>query len=238
MEHINILSLLMAAPVLVKVLFSLAGILIVNNITKNLVISVLFGTLILAFWSGHALSAIGTICYNRLTSINLIFLLIIIVEVIVFSSQMSETGVLKELVRMVQSRATKRFSVALLPAVIGLLPMPGGALFSAPLVDDCDTENVVEPVLKTRINYWFRHVWEYWWPVYPGVLLAIEITRLPMWQFIILQLPLTILSILTGYIFFLRKVENTTFSLQGNKHFRIIEFIKISLPVIIIIFTI
>ncbi|MBN2533137.1 MAG: DUF401 family protein [Spirochaetales bacterium] len=233
-----IISFLIEIPVLIKVLFSLAGILILNRLCKNLIISVLFGTIILAFWSGHSLSAIGSISLQRLISVNLFFLLITIFLVIVFSSQMSETGIIRELVAMVQSMTTKRGSLALLPAIIGLLPMPGGALFSAPLVDDCDTGNKLSPELKTKINYWFRHVWEYWWPIYPGVLLAIEITQLPMWQFILLQLPLSILAVIAGYLFFLRKVQNIPYSPDDKRNVSIIQFLKIIFPVLIIISTI
>jgi uncharacterized protein len=238
MNNFNILLWLVQIPVLIKVLFSLAGILILNRLCKNLVISVLFGTILLALWSGHPVSVVGSIIVRRVTSLNLLFLLLTIFLVIVFSSQMSETGIIRQLVDMVQSRASRRVSVAVLPALIGLLPMPGGALFSAPLVDDCDTENQVPPVLKTKINYWFRHIWEYWWPVYPGVLLAIEITQLPMWQFILLQIPLSILAVVSGYIFLLRKVENDHGCRESKKTFRFIEFLKMTFPLLIIIIAI
>jgi integral membrane protein (TIGR00529 family) len=96
----------------------------------------------------------------------------------------------------------------------------------------------VRPLLKTKINYWFRHIWEYWWPVYPGVLLAIEITRLPMWKFILLQLPLSFLSVTAGYIFLLRKVQNASYSLEGKESFRFLKFLKMIFPVMIIIIAI
>ncbi len=91
-----------------------------------------------------------------------------------------------------------------LPAVIGLLPMPGGALFSAPLVDECDVHGELDPLLKTRLNYWFRHIWEYFWPLYPGVLLAVDLTGLEIWQFAAVQFPLTLLSLASGGLFLLR----------------------------------
>ena len=119
---------------------------------------------------------------------------------------MSISGNMKEMVENVRSMISKRFSMAILPAIIGFLPMPGGAIFSAPLLDDCDSDNEVKPILKTKINYWFRHIWEYWWPLYPGVLLAVDITGLPVLTFMMLQLPLSLLSILAGYLFLLRNI--------------------------------
>ncbi len=97
--------------------------------------------------------------------------------------------------------------MALLPALVGLLPMPDGALFSAPLVNDCDSPGAVLPLVKGRINYWFRHVWEYWWPLYGGVLLAVELSGLQIEHFVAAGVPITFFSIAGGWLFLLRRVE-------------------------------
>jgi len=47
--------------------------------------------------------------------------------------------------------------VSTLPAIIGLLPVPGGALLSAPLVEtEADKLGLGEDK-KTYVNVWFRH---------------------------------------------------------------------------------
>jgi hypothetical protein len=86
--------------------------------------------------------------------------------------------------------------------------MPGGALFSAPLVDSCDPEEHVAGGMKARANHWFRHVWEYWWPLYPGVLLAMEILEFEVWQMMLLGVPLTLSAVGAGYLFLLRPVRH------------------------------
>ncbi|HOX27655.1 MAG TPA: DUF401 family protein, partial [bacterium] len=57
---------------------------------------------------------------------------------------------------------------------------------------------------KAAINYWFRHVWEYWWPLYPGVILASSIFQVPAWKLLLLHIPLTIVMAASGYFFILR----------------------------------
>lgn len=147
---------------------------------------------------------------------------------------MSETGVMKDLVRSINNGLSKRTSMAVLPAVIGLLPMPGGALFSAPLVDQCDTENGIGSLEKTMINYWFRHIWEYWWPLYPGVLLAVDLSGMTIVQFMLLQFPLSIVSVLAGYFFILSKIDHgQNENRKGSQAFR--ETLIHVFPVIIII---
>jgi len=200
------MDLLTGAPVLVKVLGSLGAILALNTRFRRLALSLFSGTLLLALWCGHGPASMGIVLWRRMVSWDNLLLLVIIWQVTSLGSQMSATGVMDELVSAVRSKLSQRAAMGLLPALIGLLPMPGGALFSAPLVAGCDHDGRVSALLKTRINYWFRHVWEYWWPLYPGVLLALYYTKLEVWQMILLQLPLSVAAILGGYMFLLRRI--------------------------------
>ncbi|MFP4562318.1 MAG: DUF401 family protein [Spirochaetia bacterium] len=200
------MEFIIAAPALLKILASLAVILILSRITKNLLIAIFVGTVVLAFWAGHSPTGAAAVAWNRLSGRDNLFLMLIIVLIIWLSAQMAQTGIMSSLVFSFQSRVSNRASMALLPALVGLLPMPGGALFSAPLVDDCDEERRVDPLMKGRINYWFRHIWEYWWPLYAGVLLAVELSGLEIWHFIAAGIPVTLFSVLGGWLFLLRKV--------------------------------
>ena len=78
-----------------------------------------------------------------------------------------------------------KLALHFIPIVIGLVPMPAGALVSATASKDIAKRTNLSPEESTFINYWFRHLWEYWWPLYPGVLMAIAITGLPMPTFMI-----------------------------------------------------
>ncbi len=49
-------------------------------------------------------------------------------------------------------------------------------------------------------NYWFRHLWEYWWPLYPGVLLTTTLAELNLWLFVLFLCPLTVIAIYSGYL--------------------------------------
>lgn len=65
-----------------------------------------------------------------------------------------------------------RLTSAVMPAVMGLLPSPGGARFSAPLVAQTLEGQDLPKQGKAFINFWFRHIWEPILPVYPGTLMA------------------------------------------------------------------
>jgi len=228
------LEILLNTPYIIRIIAALTAIIILNRIIKNLIAAVAGGTLLLALWCGHSLSDIAAITLSRLSSGKSIMLTIVIFQVIWLSSIMEKTGVMRDLVALARKSISQRAGFAILPAIIGMLPMPGGALFSAPMVNDIDNGRTADPLLKSKINYWFRHVWEYWWPLYPGVLLAIDITGLSPGRFILLQIGLSLFAIWGGYFFLLRKIP---LIYNDNKKWNsrnIREVITLLTPVIIV----
>lgn len=218
-------------PIIVKILVSLTVILVINKLSKKLSLSILAGTVVLALWTGQSIADMWKITWTRFWSVDNGFLSLIIVLVIWLSSQMAKAGIMNDLVRTLKATLSFKGSLILLPAVIGLLPMPGGALFSAPLVDDSDEEKRIKPIEKTRINYWFRHIWEYTWPLYPGLILTSDISGLHIYQLFLLGLPMTLAALVVGYFFFLRKIPGTS----GEKTVAEHHFLKLILPILIVI---
>jgi len=95
---------------------------------------------------------------------------------------------------------------AVFPAIFGSIPAFGGAKLSAPLVELAGKDLVIDSVDKSLLNYWFRHVWEFSSPLFPGVILAIYFSGVEMWKYILLMLPPTFIFFVLGYLFFLRPV--------------------------------
>ena len=92
----------MAIPVLIKILVSLSVILVVNKLVKNLAVSILAGTVTLAFWSGHSITTIVSITWEKFYSIDSAMLSAIIFLVIWLSSQMAKAGVMVDLVKAIK----------------------------------------------------------------------------------------------------------------------------------------
>jgi len=94
-----------------------------------------------------------------------------------------------------------RWIAGVAPAMIGLLPMPGGALLSAPIVAELSERLEIDADTKALANYWFRHVWEYCWFLYPGLLYIGTLfadRSLPM--LLLAHAPLTLAAIVTGIV--------------------------------------
>lgn len=102
----------------------------------------------------------------------------------------------------------RRISMAVLPGVIGLLPSAGGAQFSAPMVQEAAGEAEITPERRAFINYWFRHIWEYISPLYPGIVLAAAVTKLDLNRLLFSQLPLPLAVVGVGALFAFRGVPS------------------------------
>ena len=92
-----------------------------------------------------------------------------------------------------------KVNMVIFPALIGLLPMPGGAIFSAPMVKNLGDDYRLSGSQLSYINYWFRHIWEYWWPLYPGILLTTALAEVDLWHLVFFTLPLTVVAVAAGY---------------------------------------
>jgi hypothetical protein len=126
-----------------------------------------------------------------------------------------------------------RWSLAALPAVIGLLPMPGGALFSAPMVEASAAGTGLEREDKALVNYWYRHVWEYAWPLYPGVLFSAQLLSVEVRTLSLLQAPLVGVAILGG-ILFVRKASRPAPREEGRRARSVARAVVALLPFLLI----
>ena len=100
-----------------------------------------------------------------------------------------------------------KINMMLLPAFLGLLPSPGGALFSAPLVAEAGKELDLSPELKSRVNYWFRHIWEYFFPLYPGIILSAQILAVPVARISQIMSWFIFICIIIGYLLIMRRLK-------------------------------
>jgi integral membrane protein (TIGR00529 family) len=190
--------------VLVKVGLVLGLLLVLNACLA----AVLFGMRPLAF--GRAVFH-GTVSGETLKLAAIVVLVLYLGEFLQSSGAFrAMVGALKNLVR------DDRLILAIPSAFIGLLPMMGGAMMGAPIVDEAARRWDVSPDWKTFYNYWFRHVWEYWWPLYLSVIMASAIFRVPVWKIGLYQAVYSAIAIGAGLAVLFRKLPRLPREREGN----------------------
>ncbi|MBN2035787.1 MAG: DUF401 family protein [Chitinispirillaceae bacterium] len=198
----------LSLPAIIKVGGSFCGILILHRLGFALGLTMIAATMILSLWSGTGIDGCVRVCGSLLQPQN-VLLCTVILLLLLFNGALSSSGRMEKTIGAFRAwLKSDRLLYAGLPALIGLLPMPGGALFSAPLVAATDRDNRLSGSLKTAVNYWFRHIWEYWWPLYPGVILALQYCGLPLGVYFLIQMPFTAAAVLGGYFFLLRRIPH------------------------------
>lgn len=195
----------MPVPTLTITLAAFAVMLILARLKVPLGWAILIGAVAFGFMLRLAPMDIFTVSLRGISQPMSLALLIILTLLLMVSETMRQNGQLEEIVaiaRMLLRRPVA--AMAVLPALIGLLPMPAGAIFSAPMVAAAKGETAVDGARLSAINYWWRHIWEHWWPLYPGVILAMSLTNSTVLVFALFQFPLSVFMILNGFWLFRR----------------------------------
>lgn len=144
------------------------------------------------------------------------------------------SGMVKFLYRVF---ASAKFTLAAMPAFLGVLPSVGGARFSAPIVREASKNMQVDDNQRAAINYWFRHVFEFSSPIIPGMILACGIAGVSVGDLILHLGWMTILSFLVGWLVLIRpiKAQENPIPLENAQERRreLTDFIMALSPVIV-----
>ncbi len=180
------------------ILTSIGLIIALPRFKVNIAISIMVGAIFLIL----ALGANYGMILNDLTSWQFWRIIFIVFLSLLIVALMEKAGYLNMMVDAVKEISPSiGASMVSISAFIGLLPMPGGAYVSARLVDPLAREMKLTPHEATTLNYWFRHLWEYAWPLYTGVIVAASIFSVSISDFVIHMSFLPVLAILGGFIF-------------------------------------
>ena len=175
----------------------------------DLGLSFLIGAILMGILFG--LSAIGLLksIWKSATDAGTIQLVVAVYLILGMGRLMKVSGSLEVMVGSLEKLIRdRRIAMVIPPALIGLLPSPGGAMLSAPMVDESGAKVRLNPEQKTFINFWFRHLWEYCWPLYQGLIVASTILKVPISDMMRVQYPLSIIAIIGGAIFGLLPIKN------------------------------
>ncbi|SFM67650.1 DUF401 family protein [Thermodesulforhabdus norvegica] len=225
----------MHIPALLKIGFVFAAALLA--IRKDIALGHIFmgSSVLLGFIFGMTPLQLLNGIYHALTHPKTLALACVVSMILVLSHSMEKAREMERLLDSFQGLVRNpRLNLVIFPALIGLLPMPGGAIFSAPMVKNIGSRLGLTGAQLSYINYWFRHIWEYWWPLYPGILLTTTLSGIDLWKFIFCTFPLTVVAILSGYLP-LGKVIVSGRSENHPSHPPIKPFLKGLIPIAIVI---
>lgn len=168
-------------------------------------LALLSGAVALGLMFGLSPLAIGKAMAGTLVLPSFLTLFLVVACILILSEIQGFTGQGHRLVDgLTPYIKSPRVRLIFFPALVGLLPMPGGAVFSCPMVRDvAETLDVTEEK-KATLNYWFRHIWESAWPLYPGYILACAVAGIPPAMLLRYTFPFVLISLAVGWAVLLR----------------------------------
>ncbi len=192
---------------------SLATILVISK--KNLALGIISAAVVLGLFTLPGKILIEQIIRTA-TDTSVVLLALAMGIVPLLGGAMKAGGQIDSLVANL--RIPRRYLLAVSAALMGLLPMPGGALLSAPILEKGG--ETVPPDLIGAINNWFRHLFILIYPLSPALIVSAQITGLDVYHAALYLLPGFALALALGYFFFLRRVNGRvanqgSFSLSG-----------------------
>lgn len=198
-------SILLKSIPFLKVLIAFAAMLCGMRFKVGLGLSILLGGVIMGVLFGLGPMPIAVAGVSALVEDKFLFLMAIVGLILVLSDAMERSGQSRRLMDALSGYLTSpRLRLVFFPALIGLLPMPGGAVFSAPMVKTVSEDMRIRNSDRAVLNYWFRHVWELCWPLYPGLILTVGLADIQILDLITYTWPGTPIMLLAGWFFYLR----------------------------------
>ncbi len=193
-------------PVLVLVLAVFALVVVASAKKVHLGLAAAIGGVAFALARGVGVPATLLAAGAELVKPDTLLLLVLVSFIMVFSNAMKKAGAMDAFSGALSAIApSKRIALATAPLIIGTLPMPGGAILSAPLVDAFDPERKRGGDTLSATNYWFRHNLELTWPLYPAFILTSTLSGFSVGKLMTLNLYAPILLFALGLVFILPK---------------------------------
>ncbi len=173
----------------------------------------------------------GMVAADTLNLVGAVFLVLLLAEL------MRRTQAMEHMVAALQTVVPdSRIVLALMPTMIGLMPMLGGAMFSAPMVNEIGARLDLTPSRKTYINYWFRHSMEYVFPLYSSLLMVSALLGVSVYAFVRASWPLTIAAMAGGVVWGLAGIRQEKHDTNGQSQWEAWDDLFASMwPILLVI---
>jgi len=158
---------------------------------------------------------------------------IIIAEVSIIGALLGKYSIIDEVIKYFSKIvSSRRITLMSIPALVGLLSVPGGAIVSAPFVDKLGDKSDLSKSHKAIINIVYRHIAMHVMPYASGFLLVASLApSLSVYKLAGLNSIFVILYCIIGYFLYIRKIKNERISSNKVTWSNFLNLLKYTSPV-------
>lgn len=195
--------------------------------------SLIIASFCVAILAGMNFYKIGDVVAYSLTSKETINLVLTVFFIGMMGELLKRTGSMEEMVENLNALIRdNRILLSLIPSLIGLLPVPGGAVLSAPMVEEAGDKLELSPSRLSSVNMFFRHIWFLVFPLFPAVILYLELSGVSFGRFFMLHFPVMLVTLLISFFWLFRGAR----VVSEKKPFEtrvFLKFLQSILPIIV-----
>ena len=200
--------------------------------------ALLLGIAIISLFSWLDPAEIFSIVLGTALSPVTIFLLLMVAGISILGYMLDKTGAMERIVSsMYQLITDARLLTTLLPAMVSLLSIPGGAIISAPMVGAAAKDLKLSNGQLALANVLFRHTFLLILPFSPTVIFIAGVTGLDIFQYVGFALPVFIIMLpVSFYLVFKNVPKSRSVPLINSYWPRIVNLLKSLSPFILVFF--
>ncbi len=189
---------------MVFLLLALVAIVLLIQKNRPLYQAMLAGIFILLLSLGQPPGESARLLYRGLTHETTLELVFAVGLISLLSRMLKDLGFLEKLMEsIVQLFRSAKIALVVIPALIGLFPVVGGAIMSAPMVDTLGDRLKLPQTIKSSVNLVFRHAIFYFSPFNPALILMASITGFELIELLKYLFPLGVVNFTVAYFFYL-----------------------------------
>lgn len=194
---------------LLSVSISFLFIPLLNRFKLKLSYTLLITSFILGVLSGTGVEAIGLSFINVFYESSSRNTLLTVMMVSILGGLMKHYNILDKIVETIFLLIRdKKKILMIIPAIIGVLIIPGGALLSAPFINNIGEEMKIHPQRRAAINVVFRHMALFLLPYSTGLLIiSATLPDINIFRLIMLNLFFVIPTSIIGYFLFIKDIK-------------------------------
>lgn len=221
-QLISIFIAFLFIPILIKLKFRLSYTLLIS-------------AGILGLLSGIGLGKLGYVVLNVFSDFSSRTTILTVMMVSILGGLMKHYMILDKVVETILLVIrNKKNALMIIPAMIGILVIPGGALLSAPFINDIGKEMNIPDSRRAAINLVFRHIAMFLLPYSTSLLLvSATLPNLNIFKLILFNLFFVVLIVIAGYFIFLKDIKSETLAPRKNIVNNLLELALFTSPIYI-----
>ncbi len=225
------------------IILGFAIIIILNSRKIDMSLCLLAGAIITAIFTGSGVYDMWVFLFENIKDPLTIRLMIIIAVISGLGHLLKENNDLENMIESLYRLISNyRVLSMTIPVMIGTLFVPGGAILSAPMIEESTGKLGLSASRKTALNIFYRHIIFFVYPLYNTIIMTAELYSVSKYAIIKYNLLITLAGLVTAYYIFFYKTDKINSNSRNNSNKQnggikesVINFIQSFSPILSII---